>query len=109
MSAMWSIALSWNYVTCKPFEGLILPQLVKPNADAYEPEEAMAIFGAAREPFRTFLWIAGECGKRPAEVCGLDARYIHLADRVISVRQSESIDRKSTRLNSCHLVISYAV
>jgi integrase len=93
MSAMWSIALAWNYVTHKPFEGLILPQLVKPNADAYEPEEAMAIFGAAREPFRTFLWIAGECGMRPAEVCGLDARYIHLADRIISVRQSESMGR----------------
>ena len=93
MSAMWSIALSWNYVTDKPFEGLILPQLVKPNSDAYEPEEAMAIFGAAREPFRTFLWIAGECGMRPAEVCGLDARYIHLVDRIISVRQSESMGR----------------
>ena len=93
MSAMWSIALSWNYVNYKPFEGLLLPQLVKPNSDAYEPEEAIAIFRAAREPFRTFLWIAGESGMRPAEVCGLDARYIHLVDRIISVRQSESMGR----------------
>ncbi len=90
-SAMWSTALAWNYVMHKPFEGLILPQLVKPNADAYSPEEVIAIFGAAREPFKTFLWIAGECGMRPAEVCGLDARYVHLTDRVISVRQSESM------------------
>ncbi len=29
---------------------------------------------AARELFKTFLWILGECGMRPAEVCGLDAR-----------------------------------
>jgi integrase len=93
MSAMWSIALSWNYGTYEPFEGLILPQLVRSNSDAYEPEEAMAIFGAALEPFRTFLWIAGECGMRPAEVCGLDARHIHLVDRIISVRQSESMCR----------------
>ena len=91
MSAMWSIALAWNYVTDRPFEGVILPQLVKPNSDAYSPEEAITIFGAARDPFRTFLWIAGECGMRPAEVCGLDAKYIHLADRIISVRQSESM------------------
>jgi len=93
MSAMWSIALSWNYVTYKPFEGLILPPLVKPYSDAYSPGEAIAIFGAAREPFKTLLWIAGECGMRPAEVCGLDAKYVHLADCVISVRQSESMGR----------------
>ncbi len=93
MSAMWSIALSWNYVTYKPFEGLILPPLVKPYSEAYSPEEAVAIFGAAREPFKTLLWIAGECGMRPAEVCGLDAKYIHLADCVVSVRQSESMGR----------------
>ncbi len=93
MSAMWSIPLSWNYVTYKPFEGLILPPLVKPYSEAYSPEEAVAIFGAAREPFKTLLWIPGECGMRPAEVCGLDAKYIHLADCVVSVRQSESMGR----------------
>ena len=93
MRAMWSIALAWNYVTHKPFEGLILPPLTKPESDAYSLEEALTIFRAAREPFKTFLWILGECGMRPAEVCGLDAKYIHLPDRVISVRQSESMGR----------------
>jgi integrase len=92
-SAMWAIALAWNYVAHKPFEGLILPPLTKPESDAYSLEEALTIFRAAQEPFKTFLWILGECGMRPAEACGLDAKYIHLADRVISVRQSESMGR----------------
>jgi integrase len=93
MGAMWAIALAWNYVTHKPFEGLILPPLTKPESDAYSLEETLTIFRAAREPFKTFLWILGECGMRPAEVCGLDAKYIHLTDHVISVCQSESMGR----------------
>jgi integrase len=54
-------------------------------------EEVMKIFQAATEPFQTYLWVLGESGMRPAEVCAVDARYIHLDDRVISVRQSESL------------------
>ena len=43
-------------------------------------EETMRMFEAAREPLKTFLWIAGKW-RRPAEVCGLDARYIDLEGR----------------------------
>jgi integrase len=91
MSAMWDVAVAWKYVAQQPFTDLILPACEKPNAEAYSQEEAMAIFKAATEPFKTFLWILGEPGARPAEVCALDAEYVHLDDRVISVRQSESL------------------
>jgi len=91
MSAMWEVALAWTYVAHQPFAGLILPPCEKPEAEAYSREEALAIFQAAPEPFQTFLWILGETGMRPAEVCGLDAKYIRLEARVISVRQSESL------------------
>ena len=50
----------------------------------------MRMFRAARGPLQTFLWIAGETGMRPAEVCGLDAKYIDLQNQVISVCQSVS-------------------
>ena len=91
MKAMWGVALAWKYVAHDPFVGLVLPACGKPEAEAYTKEEAMAIFKAATEPLKTFLWINGESGMRPGEVCGLDAKYIHLDDRVISVRQSESL------------------
>jgi integrase len=51
----------------------------------------MKILQAATGPFRTYLWILGESGMRPGEVCAIDAKYIHVTDRVISVRQSESL------------------
>jgi integrase len=91
MSAMWNVAMAWNYVVHKPFVGLILPACGRPDAPAYSEEEAMAIFRASAEPLRTFLWVLAEAGMRPAEVCGLDAKYIHLDERIISIRQSESM------------------
>jgi integrase len=91
MSAMWDVAVSWKYVTHKPFAELILPECEPSGAEAYSMEEVMKICQEATEPFRTYLWVLGESGMRPAEVCAIDARYIHVADRVISVRQSESL------------------
>ena len=91
MGAMWDVAISWNYVNHKPFANLILPECEPPDAQPYSADEVMTIFQEATEPFQTFLWILGESGMRPAEVCAIDARYIHLDDCVISVRQSESL------------------
>jgi integrase len=93
MSSMWKIAMNWHYTNQNPFTGLILPKCDRPNASAYTQQEAMTILAAAAEPLRTFLWIIAECGMRPGEVCGLDARQVHLPDRVISVRQAESLGR----------------
>jgi integrase len=89
-SAMWDTAVAWSYVTHKPVQGVILPQAVKPEAEQYTMEETMRMFRAAREPLRTFLWIAGESGARPGEVCGLASQHIDLDSRVISVCQSVS-------------------
>jgi len=91
MSSMWDTALSWKYVNHKPFAELILPQCEAPDVEPYSSEEVMKIFRAATDPLKTFLWILGASGMRPAEVCAIDARYIHLDERVISVRQSESL------------------
>lgn len=91
MSAMWDVAVSWKYLTHKPFAELILPECEPSGAEPYSTQEVMKIFQAATEPFQTYLWVLGESGMRPAEVCAVDARYIHLDDRVISVRQSESL------------------
>ena len=91
LSAMWEIAVAWSYVMHKPVQGVILPQAVKPEAEQYTVEETMRMFAEATEPLRTFLWIAGETGMRPAEVCGLDAKAIDLKNRVISVWQSVSL------------------
>jgi integrase len=91
MSAMWGVALSWKYVNYNPFTELILPQCEAPDVELYSSEEVMKIFRAATDPLKTFLWIQVESGMRPAEVCAIDAQYIHLDERVISVRQSESL------------------
>jgi hypothetical protein len=79
MSAMWEVAISWSYVNHKPFANLILPECEPSDAEGYSTDEVLTIFQAATEPFRTFLWILGESGMRPAEVCAIEARYIHLA------------------------------
>jgi integrase len=91
MSSMWDVAVNWNYVKHNPFAELVLPTCDPSDVEPYSSEEVMTIFRAATEPLRTFLRILGESGMRPAEVCALDARYIHLDERVISVRQSESL------------------
>lgn len=91
MSSMWQVALNWKYVVDDPLKGLILPEIDKPNVQPYTPDEAAAIFAAATGAFKLFVWIIGETGMRPGEVCGLDASHIHLNDLVVSVRQAESL------------------
>lgn len=91
MSAMWEIAVSWKYVNHNPFTELVLPACDLSDVEPYSSEEVIRIVRAAAEPFRTFLWVLAESGMRPAEVCALDAKYVHLDDCVISVRQSESL------------------
>jgi len=91
MSAMWDVAMNWKYVNHKPFAELTLPECECSDVEPYSQEEVITIFRSAREPFRTFLWILGETGMRPGEVCALDAKHVHVHDRVISVRQNESL------------------
>jgi len=91
MSAMWDVAVNWKYVNHKPFAELTLPECECSEVEPYSQEEVITIFRSAREPFRTFLWILGETGMRPGEVCALDAKHVHVHDRVISVRQNESL------------------
>src|SRR5256885_5818801 len=43
---------------------------------------------------------------RPDKV---SARLVKAQQRFVVIRQAKKVDRKSTRLNSSHLVISYAV
>lgn len=73
MSAMWDVAVSWGYIAHKPFASLILPACDRSDVEPYSEEEVIRIFRAAREPFRTFLWILGEAGMRPGgvlRICG---------------------------------------
>src|ERR1022692_742372 len=59
--------------------------------------------------------VAGQCGLEPPSSCALFRLFPQVAQAIQSVRSDdieqyiEAIDRKSTRLNSSHLVISYAV
>src|SRR5256885_6900684 len=50
----------------------------------------------------------GDHGLRDPGVVGLRPDGIHLAQQLLR-EEPELLDRKSTRLNSSHLVISYAV
>jgi hypothetical protein len=85
------VAVNWGYVNHRPFADLILSECEPADVEPYSPEEVMTIVRTATEPFKTFLWILGEGGMRPAEVCALDAQFIHLHERVISVCQAESL------------------
>jgi integrase len=109
MSVMWRQALNWKYITCDPFEGVVLPQVGRPKGRVYTEEETTAIFQAAEGPLKTFIWIAAECGLRPGEVCGLEWQHVDLTNRVISVVQKAwrgHIERPKTEAGYRHFAIS---
>src|SRR2546426_8544031 len=58
-------------------------------------------------PYTTLFRSLGE--PRHAAISWVQSAYLHAATRKFRLEVAIEIDRKSTRLNSSHLVISYAV
>ena len=59
---MWGTAKKQGYVTHDPFDGLVLPPLVKLEQRFFTTEEMARIIDAAEEPHKTFYWLAAETG-----------------------------------------------
>src|SRR5438034_2477604 len=70
-----------------------------------KPAPALAVFGAAALTDLLDGWIARRQGSQSRLGAFLDP----VADKLLLTASFVTLDRKSTRLNSSHTVISYAV
>jgi len=93
---MWNSAKAWGYVTHNPFEGLVLPKLVRLPRFFFTVEEIRAILATASEPFKTFYWLAAETGLRAGELCGLRVEDLDLENCTVNIAQSVWRNRVQT-------------
>lgn len=85
---IWKAAIKWGYVKRNPFDGLVLPRLIEPDARSFSLEEVMAILELASEPYRTLFQFAAETGLRGGEICALPWSEVDLERQTIRVVQS---------------------
>lgn len=93
---MWNSAKAWGYTSTDWFEGVTLPEYVKPEAPHFTLDEMRRIISAAEEPFKTFYWLAAETGMRLGELCAIRVGALHLDVGVIVVRYSSWHGRVSS-------------
>jgi integrase len=85
---MWNSAKKWGYTSTDWFDGVSLPEYVKPEAPHFTLEEMRCVISGAEGPFKTFYWLAAETGMRLGELCALRVNSLHLGVGVIVVRYS---------------------
>ena len=85
---MWSSAKAWGYVSHDPFEGLVLPKVVRRARFFFALDEIQRIIAAANGPFKSFCWLAAETGMRAGELCGLRIEDLDLGQCCVNIRQS---------------------
>jgi len=85
---MWKSAKAWDYVSHDPFEGLVLPKVVRQARFFFTLDEIQRIIAAANGPLKSFYWLAAETGMRAGELCGLRIEDMDLEQCVINVKQT---------------------
>jgi integrase len=85
---VWRAARKWSYVQHNPFEGLVMPRLIEPEARCFTLQEVTAILNSAKEPYRTLYQLAAETGLRGGEICALPWSEVDLEKQTIRVVQS---------------------
>jgi integrase len=88
LQLMWKLAQSWQYVSHNVLDGVVLPKPRKARVFFLTREEICKILRTAREPYRTFYWLAAETGMRAGELCGLRVDDIDFNRGLVNVRQS---------------------
>jgi len=88
LRSLWRTVKAWGYATHDPFAGLMLPEPTRPELRCFTVLEATLILRHAKEPLRTFYWLAAETGMRAGELCALGWEHVDLNCRIVRVRQS---------------------
>lgn len=88
LRTLWRTAKTWNYVSHDPFAGVMLPDVPEPETRCFTVEEALQVIENAKEPYKTFYWLAAETGMRAGELCALRWEDVNLDRRIVQVRQS---------------------
>lgn len=88
LQMIWKSARAWRYVAHDALDGIVLPKLRKSRRFFFTLEEAQHIIAEAKEPYRTFYWLAAETGMRAGELCGLRVDDLDLARGLMQVLQS---------------------
>lgn len=84
----WKSARASGYVTHDALDGVVLPKPRRARSRFFSIEEVLRILAAAKEPERTFYWLAAETGLRAGELCGLRVEDLDLERNLVHVRQS---------------------
>jgi len=71
-----------------PFEGLVLPKVVRQARIFFTLAEIQRIIAAASGPLKSFYWLAAETGMRAGELCGLRIEDVDLEQCFVNVKQS---------------------
>jgi integrase len=90
LRTIWNAAVAWKYIGKDQdwFDGITLPEWVKPESPSFTEDEMRDIIANANEPHRTFYWVLGETGMRLGECCGLKVSSLKLDLEMIVVRWS---------------------
>jgi integrase len=88
LRSVWRTARAWGYVASDSFSGLVLPEIPKPEPRCFSIEEVLRVIAKAKEPHKTFYWLAAETGMRAGELCGLRWDDVDCERRLIRICQS---------------------
>jgi len=88
LRVIWTSARAWTHVDHDPFDALRLPKVSRARQFSFTLEEARRIITAAKEPYRTFYWLAFETGMRAGELCALRVEDFDFVDCIVHVNQS---------------------
>lgn len=90
---IWDKAKAWRYVAHTAYEGLDLPDYIRPEQPSFTAEEVKRIIAASKAPYDTIWRLVAETGIRRGEACGLNVGDVDLANHVIAVKRSVSKKR----------------
>jgi len=85
---IWRSARAWRYVAHDALDGIVLPKQQRARRFFFTIEETHRILTSAREPYKTFYWLAAETGMRAGELCGLREDDLDLERGLVQICQS---------------------
>lgn len=85
---IWKSAKAWGYVSTSPFEGLVLPSILKTEQRYFSEGEICRILNAAPEPDKTLYWLLAQTGLRIGEILALTWETLDLDKAAVFVTSS---------------------
>lgn len=85
---IWDKARVWKYTAKTVYEGLEIPEWVKPEQPCFSIEDIRRIIEVSKQPYKSIWRLAAETGIRRGEICGLNVGDCDLTNRIIVVQRA---------------------